>query len=174
MPSSELGVAWDLFKRNWRAFVLAELAIVAAWVILALAVVAVHRSPIPVAVELAIWLVLHVGFLWFSAAVMTVLQLMALQAVDGEAPQFGVGRIPLERGGHYLLAALIHWAAVFAGLCLLIVPGIVIAARWALFRVAYAAGAPTALSALREAATISASRRWPLLRLLTLCWALNL
>jgi uncharacterized membrane protein len=167
-------VAWRLFRSHWVAFLLAELTIVTAWVALEVVVIAVHRSPIPTVVGHVTWLALHFGFLWFFCALMTGIHAMALQAVAGRVPAFGTALSLFDRGQSYLLASLLYWAAVVAGLCLVIVPGFVVASRWALFRFVLADKTQSALASLHEAASLSAFHRWQLFRVLALSMALNL
>lgn len=170
---SHLEVAWRLFKRHWTSFVLAELAIVAAWLALELAVVAVHRASIPTTAGWVAWLALHLGFLWLFCELMAGIHAMALRAVDGGVPVFTAGLGDFERGRSYVMASLLYWTAILAGLCLAIVPGIVVAVRWALFRFALADESCSALTSLHEAASLSTSHGWRLFRLLALSAALN-
>jgi uncharacterized membrane protein len=171
---NHLRVAWGLFKHHWVAFLLAELAIVSAWVTLEVAVVVAHRSGMPTAVGMVVWLCLHLAFLLVFCGLMAGIHSMALQSVDGGAPTFTIALIRLDRGQAYLRASLLYWTAIVFGLCLAVVPGIIVAVRWGLFRFVLAGGSHTALSSLHEAALLATSRRWFLFRVLALSAALNL
>src|SRR5258706_7264525 len=100
--SSHLEIAWRLFKRHWISFILAELAIVAAWLALELAVVAVNRASIPTTAGLVVWMALHLGFLWLFCALMASIHAMALRAVDGGVPVFRAGFGDFEHGRSYV------------------------------------------------------------------------
>lgn len=172
--ANHLDIAWALFRRHWRVFALAELAVVAAWLLLEIVVVAVHRLPLPAAVGTAAWVVLHLGFLWLFCALMTGIHAMALQAVDGGVPLARTVFSRLDGGLHYLAASLLYWPAVLVGLCLAIVPGVVVATRWGLFRWVLADAPGTAVASLQEASSMSSTHRWVLARVLALSVALNL
>ena len=171
----DLAAAWNRFKRHWRVFVLAQLAIVAAWVLLELAVVAVHRAPLPAIVYRGAWLALHLGFLWCFGGIMAGLHAAAARAASGSPPptlRFAFSRF--DRAWTYLLGAVLYWIPVLAGLCLAIVPGVALAVRWGLFRFVLADRSTSALASLREADSLSASNRWPLFRVVAISIALNL
>ena len=174
VSKKHLFIAWDLFKRHWAAFLLAELAIVFAWIALEIAVVIAHRSGMPAPVGRAVWLCLHVGFLWTFCGLIAVIHAMALEAVDGVAPTFTAASGRFRRAPSYLLASFLYWAAVVIGLCLAVVPGVIVAVRWALFRFVLATKAQSALTSLHESASLSSLQRWRLFRVLALCAVLNL
>ena len=171
---NHLRVAWYLFKRHWVAFLLAELTVVSSWVALEVLVIAVHWSGIPTVMGWVVWLCLHLAFLWIFCGLMAGIHSMALQSVDGGVPTFTTALSHLGRGRSYLMASLLYWAAVLVGLCLAVVPGIIVAVRWALFRFVLAGDSHRALSSLHEAALLSTSRRWHLFGVLALSSALNL
>lgn len=171
---SDLRVAWDLFKRYWVAFLLAQLVLVAAWLVLEVAVLAAQRSGIPTLVGWVVWLLLHLAFLWVYCGLMAGIHAMALQAVDGGAPTFATARTRFDRAPGYLAASLLYWAAVLVGLGLAVVPGILVAVRWGLFRFIVAGKSRSALSSLHAAAALSTARRWQLSRVLVLAAVLNL
>jgi uncharacterized membrane protein len=148
------------FRTGWRAFrshpgvyVAAMLILFASWVALELAVVALHRFGI------VPWIVLHLAFLWFASGLMLGLHGIALQAVDGKEPALRELTALLPRASAFLLGLCIYGLAVVVGLALLVVPGIYLAGRYALFGQALAARPLSALGALREAAALSAGRR---------------
>jgi uncharacterized membrane protein len=173
-PPNHLRAAWRLFKRHWLAFVLAQLAVVSAWIALEVAVVTAHGSGIPPVVYWPVWLCLHLAFFWLFCGLMAGIYSMALQAVDGDVPTFLATFGRLDRGRAYFLTSLVYWAAVVGGLCLVVVPGVIAAVRWSLFRFVLAANANSVLPSLHESASLSVSRRWPLFRVLIISAALNL
>jgi hypothetical protein len=160
--------AWSVFKASPSVFVGATLLLFASWVALELAVVALYRfGVVP-------WLLLHLAFLIGFSGLLAGFHAMAQQAVDGKRPRLRDLASRLERGPSFLLASVIYGGAVVAGLALLVVPGIYIAVRFALFGHVLAARAVSAPAALRGAAALS-SGRW---RSVGTCWlaalALNL
>lgn len=177
MPSaskSHLRAAWRLFKRHWQAFVLAQLAVVSAWIALEVAVVTAHWSGIPPVVYWPVWLCLHLAFFWLLCGLMTGIYSMALQAVDGGVPTFATTFSRLDHGKTYFLTSLVYWGAVVGGLCLALVPGVIAAVRWSLFRFALVGNTHSVLPSLRESASLSVSQRWQLFRVLCVSAALNL
>jgi hypothetical protein len=171
---NHLRVAWGLFRHHWVAFLLAELTIISAWVALEVLVVAFHWSSIPTVAYWLLWLGLHLVFLWVFCGLMAGIHSMALQSVDGGVPTFTTALSRLGRGHSYLMASLFYWAAVLAGLCLAVIPGIIVAVRWAPFRFVLAGDSHAALNSLHEAALLTASRRWQSFGVLALSSALNL
>ena len=139
---------WRLFKSRVRAFVISMLLLFLSWVVLEIAVIFLHR------LGLAVWLVLHLAWLFLFAGMIVGLHLMALKSVDGEIPRMGDLFGSLERGPAYLLALGIYCLAVTVGLVLLIVPGIYLAIRCCLFAQVITDTSASALAALRKAAAL--------------------
>ncbi|MFY9820553.1 MAG: hypothetical protein WAM82_04175 [Thermoanaerobaculia bacterium] len=171
---SHLRTAWMLLTRHWRAFLFAQLTVVAAWVALELAVVTARWSGMPAVAYWPLWLCLHVAFFWVFSGLMAGVHHMALQAVDAGTPTFATALSRIDRGSIYLLTSLLYWAAVLCGLLLAVIPGLMAAARWAPFRFVVAETSRNGLSSLRHAALLSASHRWQIFRTLALAAALNL
>jgi hypothetical protein len=99
---------------------------------------------------------------------------MALQAVDGGIPICATAVSRLGRGKIYLGTALLYWAAVIGGLVLGVIPGIVMAVKWAPFRFLLAENSRAVLPSLHEAALLSTSHRWDIFRALAVSVILNL
>ncbi len=171
---SLLGTAWSLFKSHWVTFVAAELAILAAWVVLEAAVISLHHLDLAPPLGWAAWLALHLAFLWLFAGLAAGIHAMALYVVDGGLPTMSGVVSRLSSAGSYLLASSVYWVSVILGLCLLIVPGVFVAVRWALFAQVFAAEPSSARMALQKAAALSADHRWPVFRLVLLTAGLNL
>jgi hypothetical protein len=155
-------------------FVGTELAIFGAWVVLEVAVVSVHSLGLWQPLELAAWAALHLAFLWLFAGLALGLHTAALQVVDGEPPSWRGIASQVRRGGGFLSALLLYLLAVAAGLCLLIVPGLVLAARWALFSPVLATEPVSGPAALRRATALSAGHSGRLLRLVLASAGINL
>jgi hypothetical protein len=171
---SLLPTAWSLFRTHWVTFVGAELAILASWVLLEAAVISLHHLNLAAPMGWAAWLALHLAFLWLLAGLAAGIHAMALQVVDGGLPTMGGAVSRLSDGGSYLLALSVYWVSVVLGLCLLIVPGVFVAVRWALFAQVFASQPSSARMALQRAALLSADQRGPVFRLVLLTAGLNL
>lgn len=160
--------AWKAFKSYPSIFIVSMLILFASWAVLEVAVVALDRFGI------VVWLILHFAFFVFFSGLMLGLHRIALEAVSGEAPKLAKLTVLLGRGPIFLLALCIYSAVVLAGLVLLIVPGIYVAVRYALFGQVLATTAVTAPQALRHAAVLSDGRWWSLFPLLLIALLLNL
>jgi uncharacterized membrane protein len=144
------------------------LILFASWVVLEVAVVTLQRFGI------VVWLVLHLAFFVFFSGLLAGLHRMALETVEGKAPRLANLTALLGRGPTVLLAFSIYLVAVLSGLVLLVVPGIYVAVRYALFGQILAARSTTALEALRDAAALAEGRWWMLCLFLLLVLFLNL
>jgi uncharacterized membrane protein len=80
----------------------------------------------------------------------------------------------LDRGPSFLLALCVYLVATLCGLALLVLPGVYIAVRYALFGYVIASRPVSGLEALRQAAKVSEGKRWRLLGLLLIALGLNL
>lgn len=65
-------------------------------------------------------------------------------------------------------ATLVYNVAVLAGLVLLVVPGVVVGARWALYVAVHSVGGRTGLQSLRRSNELVSGRTWPVVRVLGL------
>lgn len=160
--------AWRIFKSYPRVFVISMLILFASWVALELAVVALHRFGI------VVWLILHLVFLLLFSSLIVGCHRIALKAADGQTPDLTDLTALLERGPTFLLAFCIYSVAVVAGLVLLVVPGIYVAVRYALFGQVLATRPASALEALRDAAALSHGRWWTICGTMLIALLLNL
>jgi uncharacterized membrane protein len=160
--------AWKAFKTHPRIFVISMLVLFASWVALELSVVALHRF------GLVAWLILHLAFFLFFSGLMLGFHRIALETVDGKAPKLADLTTLLERGPTFLLAFCIYCVAVIGGLVLLVVPGIYLAVRYALFAQVIATRSTSAFDALRNAAALSEGRWWTVLAVILMALLLNL
>ena len=174
MSFPSLPAAWKCFRSHWRTFVAGELAIIAAWVVLELAVVSLHSLRLPSPLYWTGWGLLHGGFLWLFCGILAGIHSAAQQVVGGGFPTIATITGGLPMGGRFLCALALYLLAVTMGLSLLVVPGVFIAVRWALFGHVIARERVTVRAALGKSAAISMGHRWALLRLLMLCAALNI
>ncbi len=144
------------------------LILFASWVALELAVVGLHRF------GFVVWLVLHLVFLFLFSGLIVGCHGIALKAADGNAPNLTDLTALLDRGPSFLLAFCIYLVAVAGGLVLLVVPGIYVAVRYALFGHILATRPASALEALRGAAALSHGRWWTVCGFVLMALLLNL
>jgi hypothetical protein len=159
---------WRLFRSRASVFVVSMLLLFLSWVVLEIVVVFLHR------LGLAVWLVLHLAWLFLFSGMLVGLHVMALKSVDGEIPRVGDLFGSLECGPAYLLAFSIYCLAVSGGLTLLIVPGIYLAIRYCLFAQVITDTSASALAALRKAAALAHGNWAPLGALFLIAFLLNI
>jgi hypothetical protein len=159
---------WRLFRSRASVFVVSMLLLFLSWVVLEIAVVFLHR------LGLAVWLVLHLAWLFLFSGMLVGLHVMALKSVDGEIPRVGDLFGSLECGPAYLLAFSIYYLAVSGGLTLLIVLGIYLAIRYCLFAQVITDTSASALAALRKAAALAHGNWAPLGALFLIAFLLNI
>jgi uncharacterized membrane protein len=160
--------AWKTFVSFPRLFIISMLILFASWVVLELSVVALHRF------GFAVWLVLHLAFFLLFSGLMVGFHRIALEAVDGHAPKLADLTTLLGRGPTFLFAFCIYVVVVLGGFALLIVPGIYLAIRYALFGQVLATRSTSALEALRDAAALSRGRWWTVFTVMLMALLLNL
>ena len=159
---------WRAFKSSPRIFLISMLILFASWVALELAVVALHR------LGFVVWLVLHLAFFVVFSGLMVGLHSIAMQTVDGQTTNLRDLTALLGRGPIFFLASCIYCAAVAGGLVFLVVPGIYVAVRYALFGYVLAERSTSALGALRDAAALSDGHWWTVCAVLIKVLLLNL
>ena len=165
---THLRIAWHAFKSHRRVLVLSVLILFGSWVTLEVTVVTLHRFGV------ALNVLLHLVFLMLFAGLMVGLNSIALQIVDGRVPSLKCLTSLLARGPTYLLALSLYAVAVAAGLLLLVVPGVYLAVRYALFGQVLGARRASALEALRDAGLLSHGRWWTVFGFLVTVAALNI
>jgi uncharacterized membrane protein len=167
-PALHFQNAWKAFKSYPRVFVISMLALFATWVALEVAVVALQRFGV------VVWLILHLAFFVFFSGLMLGLHRMALETMDGQAPKLASLPALLGRSPTFLFAFCVYSVVVMVGLVLLVVPGIYVAAKYALFGQALATKSTTASQALRNAAALSAGHVTTVFAVLLIAFLLNL
>jgi hypothetical protein len=166
--TSHFDSGWRLFKSRASVFVVSMLLLFLSWVVLEIAVVFLHR------LGLAVWLVIHLVWLFLFSGMLVGLHVMALKSVDDEIPRVGDLFGSLERGPAYVLALSIYCLAVSGGLVLLIVPGIYLAIHYCLFAQVITDTSASALAALRKAAALAHGNWAPLGALFFIAFLLNI
>lgn len=167
-PTRHFKIGWALFKAHWNVFVLSVLVLLGSWVILEVGVALVNRwGVLPN-------LALHLIFLFLFSGLLVGIQSMALKAVRGAIPTLRTLTAMLDRGPSFLLALCVYLLATICGLALLVLPGLYIAVRYALFGYVIASRRVSGLEALRQAARLSERYRWRMFGLMLIALALNL
>jgi uncharacterized membrane protein len=166
--TSHFETGWRLFRSRASVFVVSMLLLFLSWVVLEITVVSLHR------LGFAIWLMLHLGWLFLFAGMLVGLHVIALKSVDGEIPRIVDLFGSLERGPAYVLALSIYCLALGGGLVLLIVPGIYLAIRYCLFAQVITDTSASALAALRKAAALAHGNWAPLGALFLIAFLLNI
>jgi hypothetical protein len=159
--------AWPALKQRFGLFTAVLLTILAAWVVLEIVVIAGQRFGI------VLWAVMHLAFLiFFAGAELGLLQICrALR--DGKVPAFADIFAHLLLGPKFLAAQILYLLLVVIGLLLLIVPGVYLGARYALFGFCFAGGETNVLRCFQQSALISKGATASLLRVLAALLLLN-
>jgi hypothetical protein len=158
---------WRLFRSHASVFVISMLLLFLSWVVLEIAVVFLHQF------GFAVWLLLHLGWLFLFSGMLVGTHAMALKSVDGEIPRMRDLFASLARGPAYLLALVIYCLVVSCGLVLLILPGIYLAVRYCLFAQIITDTSASALPALQRAAALAGGNWWDLGALFLIAFLLN-
>lgn len=119
--------AWSAYGRRWRLFTSVLLAMLGAWIGLEVLVFTTQRLGI------LAWALEHIAFLLCFAGIEVGLLRISLALQDGRNPRFADAFNHFNLAPGFLAGQLLYLAMVVAGLGLLVVPGIVLAARFALF-----------------------------------------
>jgi hypothetical protein len=159
---------WRLFKSHASVFVISMFLLFLSWAVLEIAVVFLYR------LGFAVWLALHLGWLFLFSGMLVGAHGMALRSVDGEIPRVGDLFASFERGPAYLLALAIYCLVASVGLLLLVLPGIYLAVRYCLFAQIITDTSASALRALRKAAALAHGNWAPLGALFLIAFLLNI
>jgi hypothetical protein len=158
--------AWPVFKKRFGLFTAVLLTILAAWVVLEIVVIAGQRFGI------VLWTVMHLAFLIFFAGIELGLLQICMALGEGNEPAFADTFACLPLGPKFLAAQLLYLLMVVIGLGLLIVPGVFLGARCALFGFCFAGGQTNVLRCFQQSALLTkgatAGLAWTLLALLVL------
>ena len=165
---SHFAIGWRSFKAHPGIFVVSTFLLFLSWVILEVAVITLQR------LGLVVWLFLHLGFFFLFSGLMVGFYRLALKTIEGGPVELADLTRTVGRGSTLLLAFCIYLLKVLGGLVLLILPGIYVAARYALFGCVVAAEPVTAMTALRNAATLSEGRWWSVCLFMLVMLLLNL
>jgi uncharacterized membrane protein len=160
--------AWPIFKKRFGLFTAVLLTILAAWVVLEIVVIAGQRFGI------LLWAVMHLAFLIFFAGVELGLLKICRALSDGKATAFAETFAYLPLGPRFLAAQILYLLMVVIGLLLLVVPGVYLGVRYALFGFCFANGETDPLRCFQQSATLTKGATPGLLRILAALFVLNL
>jgi hypothetical protein len=142
-----IGQAWELVKPHW--LVLSAMHLV-AFVIASLAGVVIEPF-LASLLSMSIQSVLMVGIIRATLGVLA-----------GRAPELEMMFSGLDRAGTAILAMLVMWALIFAGLLLLIVPGIIVALMVMLTNYVIAETKQDFWTAIKSSAQLTRGYKWQL------------
>ena len=160
--------AWPAFKKHFGLFTAVLLTIFGAWVVLEIVVIAGQRFGI------LLWAVMHLAFLIFFAGVEVGLIQTSRALSDGKAPAFAETFAHLPLGPKFLAAKMLYFLMVAIGLLLLVVPGVYLGLRYALFGFCFANGETNPLRCFQQSAILSKGATTGLLWILAALFVLNL
>jgi hypothetical protein len=160
-------LAWPIFKKRFGLFTAVLLTIFGAWVALEIVVIAGQRLGI------VLWAVAHLAFLVFVAGLEVGFLQICLALCDGGEPTFADIFTHLSLGPKFLAGQILYLLVVVIGLLLLVVPGVYLSVRYALFGLCMAAGETNLVRSFQQSAILSMGRRTYLLWILISLFVLN-
>jgi hypothetical protein len=160
--------ARSAYGRRWRLFTSVLLAMVGAWVVLEVVVFTTQRLGI------LAWAFAHIVFLLCFAAIEVGLLRISLALHDGRNPRLADAFNHFNLAPGFLAGQLLYLAMVVAGLTLLVVPGIVLAARFALFGFQNAAGKGALLQSFKQSWNLTRGATGRLTATLVILFVFNL
>jgi len=141
--------AWPIFKKRFGLFSAVLLTIFGAWVALEIVVIAGQRFGI------FLWAVAHLAFLVFVAGIEVGFLRLCLALQNGGEPTFADTFTHLAMGPKFFAGQMLYLLMVAIGLLLLLVPGVYLAVRYALFAVCMAAGETNLMRSFQQSAILS-------------------
>lgn len=126
--------AWSSYWKRWRLFAGVLIAMLGAWVALEVVVFTTQRLGI------IAWTLEHIAFLLCFAGIEVGLLRISLALDEGRDPRLADAFNNFNLAPAFLAGQLLYLTMVLAGLALLVVPGILLAARFALIGFQNAAG----------------------------------
>jgi hypothetical protein len=157
--------AWGTFKKRYGLFSAVLLTIFVAWIGLEIVVIAGQRFGI------LLWALAHLAFLLFFASVEIGFLQVCLGLYDGKEPKYADTFAHWSLGIKFLAGQIFFLLVILIGLLLLVVPGLYIGSRYALFGFCIAAGEADLINSFRQSAILSTGAG---IKLLGICAALLL
>jgi hypothetical protein len=150
--SQAVNFAWPAFKKRYGLFAAVLLTIFGAWAALEIVVIAGQRFGI------LLWAVAHLAFLIFFAGIevgFLHICLICLALYDGRDPIFSDAFTHMALGPRFLAGQMLYLLMVAVGLVLLVVPGVYLGVRYALFGFCMAAGETNPIRGFQQSAILS-------------------
>ncbi len=160
-------IASPILKKRFGLFTAVLLTIFAAWVALEIVVIAGQRFGI------LFWAAAHVAFLIFAAGVEVGFLQICLALCDGGKPTYADAFTQLILGPKFLAGQMLYLLMIGIGLLLLVVPGIYLGVRYALFGFCLATGETNLMRSFQRSAILSTGSKTYLLWILVFLLVLN-
>jgi hypothetical protein len=141
--------AWPAFKKRYVLFATVLLTIFGAWAALEIVVIAGQRFGI------LLWAVAHLAFLIFFAGIEVGFLQICLALYDGRDPTFADAFMHIALGPKLLAGQMLYLLMVAVGLVLLVVPGVYLGVRYALFGFCMAAGDANLIRSFQQSAILT-------------------
>lgn len=145
-------IGWRAFQAQPRLLVISLLFMLASWMALEVSVIVLHRFGVVLNV------LLHLVFLVLFSGFPAGFVVLSLEVLNGREARLESLFSSLRRGPQVPLGSCLYVLGVAAGLVLLVVPGIYLAVRWALFGMVLATTGQSALESLRAAGRLTEAR----------------
>lgn len=159
--------AWPIFKKRFGLFTAVLATIFGAWVTLEIVVIAGQRFGI------LLWAVAHLAFLIFVGGMEVGFLRICLALSDGREPKFADTFAHLNLGLKFLTGQILYMLLIVIGLLLLVVPGVYLAVRYAVFGFCLAAGETNVARCFQQSAILSTGAKPYLLRILVVLLVFN-
>ena len=160
-------IASPILKKRFGLFTAVLLTIFGAWVALEIVVIAGQRFGI------LLWAAAHVAFLIFAAGVEVGFLQICLALCDGGKPTYADAFTQLILGPKFLAGQMLYLLMIVIGLLLLVVPGIYLGVRYALFGFCLATRETNLLRSFQSSAILSTGSKTYLLWILVFLLVLN-
>ena len=160
-------IASPILKKRFGLFTAVLLALFGAWVALEIVVIAGQRFGI------LLWAAAHVAFLIFAAGVEVGFLQICLALCDGGKPTYADAFTQLTLGPKFLAGQMLYLLMIVIGLLLLVVPGIYLGVRYALFGFCLATGETNLMRSFQRSAILSTGSKTYLLWILVFLLVLN-
>lgn len=148
--SQAFSFAWISFNKRYGLFLVIVSTTFAAWIALEIVVIAGHRFGI------LLWTVAHLAFVLFFASVEIGFLKICLRLYDGGEPKIADMFAPWPLALKFLAGQVFFVLMVAVGLLLLLVPGVYLAVRYALFGFCMADNGANLMEGFRQSATLTA------------------
>ncbi|HSY32941.1 MAG TPA: hypothetical protein VLA42_13205 [Verrucomicrobiae bacterium] len=160
-------IASPILKKRFGLFTAILLTLFGAWVALEIVVIAGQRFGI------LLWAAAHVAFLIFAAGVEVGFLRICLALCDGGEPRYADAFTQLTLGPKFLAGQMLYLLMMVTGLLLLVVPGIYLGVRYALFGFCLATGETNLMRNFQHSAILSMGSKTYLLWILVFLLVLN-